>query len=72
MTAYHAFHEIVPTTPAAIIELGFMADDRTILTQHQDELARGLTIGLVSFLNGDRCGVPLEASPQASATPGSP
>jgi N-acetylmuramoyl-L-alanine amidase len=62
MTAYHAFHEIVPTTPAAIIELGFMANDRWILTGHQDELARGLGVGLIAFLKGDRCGL-------ASATP---
>jgi N-acetylmuramoyl-L-alanine amidase-like protein len=71
MTAYHAFHEIVPTTPAAIIELGFMGNDRTILTAHQDELARGLGVGLIAFLKGDRCGVPVEGAPSAP-TPGSP
>jgi N-acetylmuramoyl-L-alanine amidase len=67
MTAYHAFHEIVPTTPAAIIELGFMANDRWILTGHQEELARGLALGLIAFLRGDRCG---SASP--TPTPSSP
>ena len=62
MTAYHAFHELVSGTPAAIVELGFMADDRNILTGHQDVLAKGLALGLTAFLNGDRCGVPQESS----------
>lgn len=71
MTAYHAFHEIVETTPAAIIELGFMANDRPVLTLHQDELARGVALGLVSFLQGDRCGSPPDTvSP--TVTPTSP
>lgn len=55
MTMYHGFRAIVPTTPAAIIELGFMGRDRTILTQHQDELAVGLANGLTAFLNNDAC-----------------
>jgi N-acetylmuramoyl-L-alanine amidase len=55
MTEYHAFRSIVPTTPAAIIELGFMGLDREILTQHQDELAQGLATGLDAFLRGESC-----------------
>lgn len=71
MTAYHAFREIIPTTPAAIIELGFMADDRVILTQHQDVLSRAIALGLINFLEGDRCGT-LQPSDAATATPNSP
>jgi N-acetylmuramoyl-L-alanine amidase len=71
MTAYHAFHEIVTTTPAAIIELGFMANDRLILTGHQDELARGLAVGLTAFLKGDQCGE-LPTGAPLTPTPPSP
>lgn len=67
MTAYHAFHEIVETTPAAIVELGFMADDRLILTQHQEELARGLGLGLIAFLKGDSCGLAPSSTPTAQS-----
>ncbi len=68
MTAYHAFREIVQTTPAAIIELGFMGNDRKILVGHQDELARALALGLTAFLKGDACGIP-QGAPTPSPTP---
>jgi N-acetylmuramoyl-L-alanine amidase len=41
MTDYHSFREIHPTTPAAIIELGFMLADQEILTESPDVLAQG-------------------------------
>jgi N-acetylmuramoyl-L-alanine amidase len=50
MTEYHAFYEIEAQTPAAIIELGFMAADRWLLTQRQDLVAQGIVDGLVCFL----------------------
>jgi N-acetylmuramoyl-L-alanine amidase len=50
MTDYHTFREIHPLTPAAIIELGFMKDDREILTTRQDEMAQGITEGILCFL----------------------
>lgn len=50
MTDYHTFREIHPQTPAAIIELGFMLADRQILTEGVDGLARGITDGLICFL----------------------
>jgi N-acetylmuramoyl-L-alanine amidase len=50
MTDYHTFREIHPLTPAAIIELGFMKDDRAILTEQQDEMAQGITDGILCFL----------------------
>jgi N-acetylmuramoyl-L-alanine amidase len=50
MHEYHAFMQIAPETPGAIIELGFMAGDRYILVKHQDELAAGIVAGLQCFL----------------------
>lgn len=50
MTEYHAFYEIEPQTPAAIIEVGFMAADRWLLTRRQDLVAQGIVDGLICFL----------------------
>lgn len=50
MTDYHTFREIHPLTPAAIIELGFMKDDREILTTRQDDMAQAITDGVLCFL----------------------
>ena len=50
MTDYHTFREIHPLTPAAIIELGFLLADRNLLTEHPDTLARGITDGILCFL----------------------
>jgi len=52
MTLYHAFREIDPQTPAAIIELGFMAADRELLTEHAYEVAQGVARGIACFLEG--------------------
>ncbi|MBN1873416.1 MAG: N-acetylmuramoyl-L-alanine amidase [Anaerolineae bacterium] len=52
MTRYHAFYEIDASTPAAVIEVGFMLDDRELLTQHQDVIAQGIVDGLVCFVQG--------------------
>ncbi|HQV26542.1 MAG TPA: N-acetylmuramoyl-L-alanine amidase [Thermoflexales bacterium] len=51
MTKYHAFYEIAPQTPAAIIETGFMNLDRAVLTKRADSVAKGIVDGLVCFLN---------------------
>jgi N-acetylmuramoyl-L-alanine amidase len=53
MTQYHAFGEIDPLTPAAIIELGFMGSDRWLLTEHSYDVARGVARGIACFLEGD-------------------
>jgi N-acetylmuramoyl-L-alanine amidase len=50
MTDYHIFRQINPITPAAIIELGFMFNDRELLTSSPDTLARGITDGVLCFL----------------------
>jgi N-acetylmuramoyl-L-alanine amidase len=50
MTQYHAFRKIAETTPAAIIETGFLSGDRAYLTQHSDRVATGIVKGLECFL----------------------
>jgi N-acetylmuramoyl-L-alanine amidase len=50
MTQYHAFRKIAETTPAAIIEIGFLGGDRTYLTQHADRVAAGIVKGIDCFL----------------------
>ncbi|MDF1513103.1 MAG: N-acetylmuramoyl-L-alanine amidase, partial [Anaerolineae bacterium] len=53
MTQYHAYSEIDPSTPAAIIEVGFLLDDRELLTQQPDRVARGIVNGLQCFMDGE-------------------
>jgi N-acetylmuramoyl-L-alanine amidase len=53
MTNYHAFSEINPDTPAAIIETGFMNLDREILTQHPDIIAEGIASGILCFVRNE-------------------
>ena len=49
MTEYHAFFEIAPETPAAIIEIGFMDRDRRLLTRRQSRVASGIVDGIKCF-----------------------
>jgi N-acetylmuramoyl-L-alanine amidase len=51
MTEYHAFYEIAPETPAAIIETGFLAADRRLLTKKQDLVAQGIVNGIKKFID---------------------
>lgn len=53
MTVYHAFNEIDPETPGAIIELGFMGADRELLTDGSYLLAQGIAQGVFCFLEGE-------------------
>ncbi len=54
MTHYHAYREINHNTPAAVIETGFLLDDRETLTQHPDLVAWGIVDGLVCFIEGEQ------------------
>ena len=54
MRDYHAFHEISPATPGAIIEIGFMGADRDILTRRSDLVARGIARGIIAYLQEER------------------
>lgn len=53
MTSYHAFDEINPETTAAIIEVGFLNLDRTKLTEETDQVALGVTSGILCFINNE-------------------
>ncbi len=51
MASYHAFGEVDPNTPAVIIETGFMNQDRELLTKDPASVARGITAGIMCYLN---------------------
>ncbi len=50
MTNYHAFNEIASHTPGAIIETGFLLDDRYLLQRKPKIVARGIAAGIICFL----------------------
>ncbi|RMG70258.1 MAG: hypothetical protein D6711_17775 [Chloroflexi bacterium] len=50
MLEYHVFNRININTPAVIVELGFMKDDREVLTTQPDRLAEGIINGIMCFL----------------------
>lgn len=50
MTEYHAFRKIAPTTPAVILELGFLGGDQILLTQDPARAARGVADSILCFL----------------------
>ncbi len=50
MLYYHNFYEIHDQTPAAIIEVGFLGNDRAMLTEHPDLVAQGIVEGIVCFI----------------------
>ncbi len=66
MTEYHAFNEIDPTTPAVIIETGFLANgkDYDLLVNHPDRVAEAIAAGLLCYLRNE----PLDL-PAVSPTP---
>ncbi|MEW5957079.1 MAG: N-acetylmuramoyl-L-alanine amidase [Chloroflexota bacterium] len=51
MTNYHAFNEIAPLTPGAIIETGFLLEDRSLLQYKPKIVARGIAAGIICFLH---------------------
>jgi N-acetylmuramoyl-L-alanine amidase len=50
MYEYHAFQKVASTTPAAIIELGYLSGDRELLTERPEKVAEGITAGIRCFL----------------------
>jgi N-acetylmuramoyl-L-alanine amidase len=50
MTDYHSFREIAASTPAAIIETGFLNADRSLLTKQPDRAAQGIVDSIRCFL----------------------
>ena len=53
MTDYHAFRVIDSSTPAAIIEVGFLNLDHTLLVDHPDVVADGLVAGVLCFVRSE-------------------
>lgn len=49
MEEYYAFREIDPSTPAVIIEIGFMGGDRELLTRHPDVVAEAIAAAVRCF-----------------------
>lgn len=65
MTKYHAFRKIAPTTPAAILELGFLGGDRTLLEEQPGIVAQAVADSVLCFLRGNAGGA---APPAGAAT----
>jgi N-acetylmuramoyl-L-alanine amidase len=65
MTEYHAFRKVAPSTPAAILELGFLGGDRELLTTHADRAARGVAESIRCFLSGEGAA----ATPEPAKSP---
>jgi N-acetylmuramoyl-L-alanine amidase len=53
MLNYYALRQIDLSTPGAIIEMGFMLDDRAVLTDRQYEVALGIANGILCFVQGE-------------------
>ena len=53
MTEYHAFAEIAASTPAVIIEVGFLGQDYDLLVHQPERVAQGIVDGLLCFLEGN-------------------
>ncbi len=51
MTDYHIFREIDLNTPGTILELGFMRDDRAVLTEDPELLADAIVEGILCYFN---------------------
>lgn len=54
MTEYHAFKRIDPLTPAAIIELGFLGGDQSLLVNQPELAAKGVADSILCFLEGEK------------------
>ena len=63
MTEYHTFREIHSQTPAVIIEAGFMYLDRDILTKEPEKVARGITDGILCYVNNESIDLSWEQQP---------
>jgi N-acetylmuramoyl-L-alanine amidase len=70
MTNYHTFSEVSLDTPTAIIEVGFMRNDRAVLTQNPDLIAQGIVNGIRCFLQPNLYSTPgAPETPSAGETP---
>jgi len=53
MSSYHAFDEVDNNTNAVIIEVGFLNLDRQILTKGQDQIAKGISDGILCYIRNE-------------------
>jgi N-acetylmuramoyl-L-alanine amidase len=60
MSSYHAFDEIDENTNAVIIEVGFLNLDRQILTKGQEQIAQGITDGVLCYIRNEDVSNPIE------------
>ena len=51
MTEYHAFRRVDPSTPAAILEMGFLGGDQALLTRSPKVVAKGVTDSVLCFFD---------------------
>ncbi|MBK5108523.1 MAG: N-acetylmuramoyl-L-alanine amidase [Anaerolineales bacterium] len=58
MSSYHAFDEIDGNTNAVIIEVGFLNLDRQILTKGQDQIAGGISDGILCYIRNEDISAP--------------
>lgn len=58
MSSYHAFDEIDNNTNAVIIETGFLNLDRQILTKGQDQIAAGISEGILCYIRNEDISAP--------------
>ena len=65
MREYHSFHEIDPSTVAAIIETGFLNLDREMLTKRTDLVAKGVVEGILCFARNEN----IAPTPISNMTP---
>lgn len=63
MADYHAFREIHYSTPAVIMEVGYLKGDRTLLTAHADRVAQGILAGLKCYIYNETL------APEVTTTP---
>lgn len=52
MTQYHAFRRAASSTPAAIIETGYLGGDWPMIGEQPDLAARGIADGVICYLDG--------------------
>jgi len=53
MTYYHAFNEVNTSTPAVIIEAGYLNLDQQILTTRPDLISSGIVNGLLCYIRNE-------------------
>ncbi len=63
MTEYHAFNTVAITTPAVIIETGFLGMDRDLLVNHPDVVAQGIAAGILCYLHNEIIATPTPTNP---------